>query len=191
MSEEEFDRWVEEKTRAEWVNGEVIMMAPANLEHDDVAWWLRSVVTHFVEFHDLGKVHGAEVMIRVPALNQKRLPDVLFVTKKRAGILKKTIVDGPPDLIMEVVSPDSVERDWVEKLEDYERAGVKEYWIVDVPAKKMEAYLLKTGKYRKVMEKEGKISSGVLKRFYLRPQWVIGGKRPRMMQVVRELGVDE
>jgi Uma2 family endonuclease len=192
MSEEEFDRWVGEKTRAEWVNGEVIMMAPANLEHDDVQFWLRSIVTHFAQHHDLGAVHGPEVMIRVPQLNQRRLPDVLFVAKKRARILKKTIVDGPPDLIMEVVSPDSVERDWVEKLADYERAGVKEYWIVDVAAKKLEVYSLsKDGKYRRIKEKDGKVFSAVMKGFYLRREWVLGGRLARTMQVIKELGVEE
>src|SRR6266436_7090033 len=102
MTEEEFDRWVGEKTRAEWVDGEVIMMAPANIEHDDVVGWLKSVVREFCTFHELGSVHGPEVMIRVPQLTQRRLPDVMFVAKKRSHIVKKTIVDGPPDLIMEV-----------------------------------------------------------------------------------------
>jgi len=191
MSEEEFDRWVGEKTRAEWVDGEVIMMAPANIEHDDVVGWLKSVLREFCTFHDLGSVHGPEVMIRVPQLTQRRLPDVMFVAKKRSSIIKKTIIDGPPDFIMEVVSPDSIERDWVEKLADYEKAGVREYWIVDVPAKRMEAYSLKAGQYRRIAERAGKLPSVLLKGFYLRPHWILSGKLPRMMQVMKELRIDE
>src|SRR5205823_699820 len=93
MTEKEFDRWVGEKTRAEWINGEVIMMAPANIEHDDVVGWLKSILREFCAFHDLGSVHGPEVMIRVPQLIQRRLPDIMHIAKKRSHIVKKTIVD--------------------------------------------------------------------------------------------------
>jgi len=58
-------------------------------------------------------------------------PDVLFVSAARAGILSERGVEGAPDLVIEVVSPSTAERDRGIKLERYRRYGVPEYWIVD------------------------------------------------------------
>jgi Uma2 family endonuclease len=79
MNAEEFLEWIQEKTRAEWVDGEVEMMAPASLEHDDLVGWVRMVVKLFVDHHDLGRVLGPEVLVNLASIRQKRLPDVMFV----------------------------------------------------------------------------------------------------------------
>ena len=111
MSEREFLAWVDAKTRAEWVDGEVIVMPAVSNEHDDIQWWLRSVFHHLVEHNDLGRVKGPEFAVRLPRGRQRRLPDVMFVAKLREGIIRQNHVEGPPDVIVEIVSPDSLVRD--------------------------------------------------------------------------------
>ena len=55
---------------------------------------------------------------------------------------------GAPDLIVEVLSPSSLKYDWNYKFNLYEKAGVKEYWIVDPKAKMVSVFLLQSdGKY--------------------------------------------
>ncbi len=190
MTEAEFDRWIDEDTRAEWVDGEVEMMAPVGLEHDEIVWWLRTLLTSYVDHHHLGMVFGPEVLIRLAKIRRKRLPDILYVAESRRSILKKNIVDGPPDLIMEVVSPDSAERDWMDKYADYERAGVREYWIVDPDARRLEAYhLTSAGKYRRIAAKEDVVRSKVVPGFFLREAWVfLPGPRP-LFKALGELGI--
>lgn len=59
------------------------------------------------------------------------LPDLIFVRSERQEIVTDTGCHGAPDLIVEVVSPTSVERDWEDKRRTYERFGVRSYWIID------------------------------------------------------------
>ena len=83
MTEREFVEWVDDKTRAEWVDGEVIVMSPMSDDHDEFAFWLRTVVQSFVRYHDLGRVKGPDFMVRLPRRRRRRIPDLLFVAKAR------------------------------------------------------------------------------------------------------------
>lgn len=190
MTEREFVDWVDEQTLAEWVDGEVIVMAPVSSENDALQGWLRSVLTFVTEHRDLGRVKGPEFMVRLGRQRRRRMPDLLFVSKSRESIILRNHVEGAPDLIIEVVSPESVVRDWRDKYLDYERAGVGEYWVIDRTNHRIELYrLAKNGKYRLVEEIEGKIVSEVVPGFFLRPKWVLGTRLPALASVLRELGI--
>jgi Uma2 family endonuclease len=190
MTEREFDEWVDDRTRAEWVDGEVIVMPPDNLENDGTGFWLRAVLQDFVEQFDLGRVMGPNFTVRLGKQRRRRVPDVLFVAKEHTDLIERTFVDGAPDLVIEVVAPESVARDWRDKYLDYERAGVREYWVVDRTAGRLEAYALaRGGKYRPIEEKAGRVESTALRGFYLRPKWVLGAATPARRTVLRELGV--
>ncbi len=56
---------------------------------------------------------------------------MLFVRHEHADRIHHGRVDGPPDLAIEIVSPESVERDYEKKRKQYQRARVPEYWIID------------------------------------------------------------
>ena len=105
MTEREFVKWADEDTDAEWVDGEIVMMAPISGEHDEIGFFLRSLLYHFVSRGDLGITRGPEFAVRLGSLRRRRQPDVLFVSKARLTIVQKNHVEGAPDLIMEVVSP--------------------------------------------------------------------------------------
>jgi len=187
MTEAQFEKWLDEDIRAEWVNGKVIIMAPASSEHISLNGWLWHVVDGFVEHDDLGQVLAIESQIRLPKV--RRNPDLLFVAKSRSRIVKATYVDGPPDLIMEIVSPDSESRDWREKYSNYESGGVREYWIIDPSSKHVEAYSLGRDKrYKQIEENDDQIFSKVLRGFYLRPQWLWKSPLPKVAVVLKELG---
>jgi Uma2 family endonuclease len=190
MTEAEFVAWVDAKTRAEWVDGEVVIMPPVSDDHDDFGWWLRTLVQGLVDHRDLGRVKGPEFMVRLPRQKRRRTPDLLFVAKARADRIHNNHVEGAPDLIIELVSPESVARDWREKYLEYERAGVREYWVIDRVAGSFEVYRLgDDGRYERVPEVDGKITSKVIAGFYLRTKWVLGERRPNVFTALRELGV--
>ena len=190
MTEEEFVRWCDEDTKAEWVDGEVIVMAPANIEHDDLQWWLRTLLRLYVERKGLGAVMGPEVMVRFAKQRRRRVPDVLFVDTGRRDIIRKNHLEGAPDLIIEIVSPDSESRDWREKYNEYEAVGVREYWVIDPASQHTEVYGLGADqKYARIEEKEGKIASAVVPGWYLKPEWLFGEKRANVLDALAELGV--
>jgi len=190
MTEEEFVTWCDEDTRAEWVDGEVIMPSPASLNHVDLAGFLNFILRGFVTTRGLGVVYGPELQVRFAALRRRRVPDLLFVSTARMNILKTTEVEGAPDLIIEIVSPDSLARDWREKYLEYEATGVQEYWIIDPMAQRVESYTLSTdGRYALSEEKDGAIPSSVLTGFFLRPTWLWQEPLPNPLDILRELGV--
>ena len=189
MTEAEFERWADADVHAEWVDGEVILMPPVNLEQSDLFMWMARLLSEFVEHHDLGKVLGPEFTVRLPRQRRRRVPDLLFLSTSRLNLLRPTYLDGPPDLSIEIVSPDSVVRDWRDKYQEYQAAGVREYWVVDPTSRRAEAYVLEGRKYVLLPEEGGRIASRVLKGFYLKPEWLWKSPLPRVATVLRELGI--
>ena len=77
--------------------------------------------------------------MRLPeAPRRGRVPDLLFVTSEHVDRQQPTYLDGPRDLAVEIVSPDSVRRDQGEKFVEYEQAGIPEYWLVDADLEQAE-----------------------------------------------------
>src|SRR5947209_20375366 len=78
MTEDEFVAWCgKEVVRAEWIDGEVVIMSPNSTEHVDLFGFLNFVLRGFVEKRDLGKVLGSELFVRLAGQKRRRLPDLL------------------------------------------------------------------------------------------------------------------
>jgi Uma2 family endonuclease len=116
--------------RCEWVNGVVIKMSPGNLPHNKLIVYIFNLLNMFLKHKPIGNV---AIMPYVMWLSQseRREPDVLVVLNTNPHEFTDTEMKGPADICIEVVSPESVERDRGEKFHQYEKAGVREYWILD------------------------------------------------------------
>jgi Uma2 family endonuclease len=189
MTEQQFVAWAEqqEDLRAEWVDGEVIITSPASVEHEQLLIWLFNVLHPFVEQQNLGVILGSNVTVRLASQKRRRIPDLLFVSNARQDLVKENHVEGPPDLIIEVVSPDSQTRDRRKKHREYEKGGVREYWILDPLSQRMEAYALKRGAYVELEPKGGAIHSLLLAGFYLRTAWLWRRPLPKVLTIQKEL----
>jgi Uma2 family endonuclease len=82
----------------------------------------------------------------------------VFVSGARAEIVTERAVEGPPDLVVEILSPGSRRRDRVAKLNAYARRGVQHYWLVDPEARTLEALELEDGGYRLAVAVSGEAS---------------------------------
>jgi Uma2 family endonuclease len=194
MTEAEFEAWcnANPEVRAEWVDGEVQMMTFVTFDHADLNAWFISLLRPFVERRKLGKIAGPEFQVRLPNQRRRRVPDILFVEKNRENLLQPNYLDGPPDLAIEIVSPESVVRDWREKFLDYQMAGVREYWIADPLTERIEAYeLVENRTFARIEPRQGAIYSGVLAGFFIRPEWLWSKPRADVLDVLVELGVLE
>lgn len=190
MSETDFLAWIDRHVYAEWVDGKVELMSPVNIGHAEISQWLAAILHVYCRRKQLGVVISAEVMVRLDAVPSRRIPDLMFIDAARRKIMKPTHFEGAPDLIVEIVSPDSVSRDWGRKFREYEDAGVREYWIVDPLSKIFESHSLQSsGKYARITERDGRIFSQVIKDFYLRPSWFWMVPLPDELKVLKELGV--
>lgn len=184
LTEAQFAAWCPEAIRAEWVDGRVYLMSPSNVEHDELTVWFIRLLGDFVESHDLGSIFQ-NVFVRLAAQRRRRVPDVLFISKDRANVIRPTYLDGAPDLMIEIVSPDSQSRDRREKYLDYEKAGVREYWIVDPLSKTVEVSRLERKSFRKVDEIDGVIHSTVLKGFRVKTAQLWSRPLPKVSSVLR------
>jgi Uma2 family endonuclease len=189
MTEDKYVAWAfAQEFESEWVNGKVIVMSPISQEHDRIFSWIMRVLADFVDAHDLGSVHGPEFQVRLATVPSRREPDLLFVSKARSGQLRKNHLEGPPDMIVEIVSPESVERDWDEKRPEYESAGVTECWVVDPMMQRVEVHRLSaTGKYEVVPEGNGWLVSTAVPGFRLKSEWFWPATRPKVVEALRAI----
>lgn len=187
---EEFLDWCDEDTWAEWVDGEVIVVSPASIEHQDLGSLLETVSRIYIEDHDLGRVIRAPFVMRMSAIDSAREPDLIFIHRERLHLLKHTFLDGPGDVVIEIVSPESIGRDRGDKFVEYERAGVKEYWLLDPDRQSAEFYELRTdGLYHMAKIVEGVYQSKVIPGFWVRVDWLWETPLPPALDLLRELGI--
>lgn len=94
-------------------------------------------------------------------------PDILFISTENAKIITQKNVTGPPDLVIEILSPSTGYYDLTEKKDVYAEFGVKEYWIVDPKKQWIKIYANDTKKFRleQRLEKSGILKSRVLNGF--------------------------
>ena len=76
-----------------------------------------------------------------------RQPDIVMIRRDRLSIITKRGIEGPPDLVVEVLSPFSAKRDRKQKIAAYAKYNISEYWIVDASNGFLEQYLMVDGKY--------------------------------------------
>ncbi|MEK7475217.1 MAG: Uma2 family endonuclease [Candidatus Coatesbacteria bacterium] len=135
-----------EGTRAELIEGEILMTPSPKLSHQVVSRNLFVHLDSFVRTRGLGEALYAPMDVHLPSGDIVQ-PDVLFVATANAGIMQDWI-RGAPDLLVEILSPEGVERDRMVKRDLYARNGVKEYWLVDPEARSVEVLGLNaSGRY--------------------------------------------
>jgi Uma2 family endonuclease len=190
ISFEEFLAWCDEDTLAEWVDGEVIMASPASDRHQDIGGFLGAVIRTFSETRQLGELRSAPFLMRTESRPSGREPDLLFVAQERSELIKANYLDGAADLVIEIVSPESIGRDRGEKFVEYEAAGVREYWLIDPLREQAEFNQLGAdGRYRLGSVADGVYRSQVLPGFWLRVAWLWQRPLPAVLSVLKELGV--
>lgn len=152
MTFEAFLDWTPEGGLTEWVNGDGVQYMSATRYHQGAVRFLTVLLTYFVELHKLGQLFLAPYAMRGTPGGSVREPDLFFVSIDRLHLMRDTYVDGPADLVIEVVSDDSVTRDRVEKFDEFQDAGVKEYWVIDPRPSRNRAlfFVLRDGQFTPV-----------------------------------------
>jgi Uma2 family endonuclease len=115
----------------EWSNGELIKMSPVTDMHDETGAYLRDLFRAYFALRPLGTVRAAPFLQRIDAIQSRREPDLQIILNDNPGQLTPTAMIGPADICIEIVSLESVSRDYGDKFTEYEKGGVKEYWMFD------------------------------------------------------------
>jgi Uma2 family endonuclease len=182
---EDFCVLVSEDQKADLIDGVIYMASPENPAANEMFVWLITLMDLFAEEYDLGRIYGSRVATRFSEKTAPE-PDIVFVSKKHLHRVTRGGVEGAPDIAVEIVSPDSIDRDYNLKRQKYETAGVPEYWIIDEIEETVTLLRLGAdGKYREVRPRSGEYHSAVLTGFWLRPEWLFHPPRPRKLEAFR------
>ncbi len=136
----------EDAGRTEIVNGELVLSPGPASRHQEICILLTLEIGPFIRSRDLGKMFAGP-MHTILALHSHYEPDLCFIRKNRLSIIKENFIDGPPDLVVEVISESNRTHDTVVKFNDYARYGIEEYWLVDPREEEISTWFLSGGKY--------------------------------------------
>ena len=144
---DDFLRLPDDGVRYEIIDGVLYMTNAPDPEHQHAVVQIVVAIENLVRAGNLGVVYTAPIEVHLPGIAQPVQPDVLFVAQARRAIVKPKFIEGAPDLIVEVLSPSTNRLDRRIKFDAYERAGVREYWIVNPKLRSVEVYTLVRGEY--------------------------------------------
>jgi Uma2 family endonuclease len=194
MSYEEYAAWTNEDTFSEWVDGEVTVFMPPDLQHNQISMFLATILNLFVNLHNLGQVIAAPFEMKLRDGRSYREPDLLFVSRDRLDCLEDQRLNGPADLAVEIVSDTSVRRDRQEKFAEYAAAGVREYWLVDAREghRAFNPYRLTVGgTYEEIaLDDRGRFHSTIIPGFWLDPDWLSQDPIPNVWHTLIEIYPD-
>ncbi len=190
VSYEEFLELGDEYRHAEWVNGEVVMMAAVDYPHEQMTAFLGKVLGMFCEVRSVGELLHEPFQMKLAPDLPSRSPDLFFVSNANRHRVTEKFLSGPADLVIEVISPGSRRLDRVEKFQEYERGRVLEYWIVDPERNTAEFYQLKSGVFEEqAADDKGIFCSSVVPGFWLNVNWLLQRPLPATIEILRELKV--
>jgi Uma2 family endonuclease len=178
-----------EGSYAEWVDGVIHPMNPPGTQHQAIAMFLGALLTHACEATDLGRVFIAPTQMKIGTSGRE--PDVLVIRTDGAATIRATHVDGPADLAVEVVSPDSGRRDRVEKLAEYEERGVLEYWLIDPPRRSFDVFRrVSSDRFEHVdLGDPPRVTTEVVPGIWIDPEWLWREPMPKLMWVLDQWGL--
>ncbi|MEW5987470.1 MAG: Uma2 family endonuclease [Chloroflexota bacterium] len=144
---DDYQRLPDDGNRYEVICGVLYIMNTPNILHQLAITNLVLEIGSLVRRQGLGILLPAPTEVILPGIATPAQPDVLFVRAERRHIVAEQQVVGPPDLVIEVLSPSSVRHDRFTKFNAYEEAGIPEYWIVSPKGRTVEIYQLQEGEY--------------------------------------------
>ena len=131
---------------AEVIHKKLYVNDPPTTYHTDASMRISAFLFDYVEKNKLGSVHCAPGVFLTEG-KQVVMPDIVFVSKDSKAVVTRKGIHGPPDLLIEILSPSTRRRDLTIKKGLYEEAGVKEYWLVDPETRNTRGYFLEDKEY--------------------------------------------
>lgn len=143
---EDWLQFPDDGRRYELIDGELYVSPSPSIRHQRVSRELEFALLMYLRRTGKGEVLDAPVGVRL-AHDSVVQPDILVVLREHESQVGEQVIDGPPDLVVEVLSPGTARRDLGVKREKYRATGVPEYWIVDPVHAAIEVLVLENGDY--------------------------------------------
>ncbi len=133
--------------RFEVLDGILIKEPSPTVMHQRVSRRLQRILEdHFWNLDPEGEIFNAPLDVTFHDISVVQ-PDLFYVSGEQKLIVQDSRIDGPPTLIVEVLSPSSSRKDRLQKLKIYQEAQVQHYWLVNPQEKTLECFSLQNGIY--------------------------------------------
>jgi Uma2 family endonuclease len=191
MTDIEFENGFADGKFAEWVNGEAIVFRSPNTRHELIWGFLHSLLDVYIRAFGLGLLFSEPYSMRINRGGSIREPDLFFVANEHLSNLDEQRLNGPADLIVEIISNESVARDRSDKFYEYQSGGVREYWVID-PRRGFERadfwVLDDNNRFRPVLvDADGIYHSTVLRNFRLDINSLLAEQLPDPLKIAGKL----
>ena len=160
LTYEDYERIPADGDRHEIIAGEEIVTPAPEIPHQRTSRMLAGILDAWVVQHGLGEILYAPVDV-VLSPEDVVQPDIVFVSTGRASIITRKNIQGAPDLVVEISSPSTAAIDRGAKGALYDRAGVAEYWIVDLTARIVEVRELGDPRRTRVIDEHRSFESAL------------------------------
>ena len=155
-------RMLPEGTRCEVIFNELSMSPSPSFEHQDLSMLISGLFFNYLLKNPIGKIVAAPIDVYFEDSRSVVQPDFILILERNLGIIHSDGIYGAPDLIIEILSS-NYKHDTIKKKALYEKAGVKEYFIIDPIDKLVSKYFLNvSGEYELIYTEKGKINSSLL-----------------------------
>jgi len=186
VTEEEYDRLTDEDIKAELLDGVLIIHSPASTRHESLFGFLFFLMYGYVEARGLGRVLGSRQTLHL-AYCRKFEPDILFIKSENLGRLGETQLEGPADMVVEIVSESTRDYDLREKREVYREAGIPEVWFIDEERRRIEADRKTDKGYRNEVITSGRVESEEISGFFIEAEWLWEKALPSPLSCLQEI----
>jgi Uma2 family endonuclease len=154
--------------RYELINGELFELTGPTTKHQWTSGGFYNRLNRFVLQNELGLVFYAPLDVYFTPHNVVQ-PDVVYVSRERASIIRAQKIEGAPDLLMEVLSPSNRRHDTITKAAIYAAFGVREYWLADPESESILVQTVSDGIFVPVDSTDGIARSIILPGFEVIP----------------------
>lgn len=175
---------------ADWIMGEVNSYGSKTVLHQDILGFLAMLLSAYLDFKPVGRVILGGVTMYLGDDKPAREFDLLLVLNKPHDRILYRYLNGASDIAIEIVSPESTQRDYGTKFAEYEAAGVSEYWLFDPLRKIADIYVLteiKAGTkvyQRAKTDEQGRLISTLLPGFALDPEILWQAELPDLIKTL-------
>lgn len=154
LTYEEYCLLPDDRNRYEIFDGELSATPAPRIKHQRASSRLNVIISSHIIPRQLGEIFAAptDVILAPTTVVQ---PDLVFVANDRRHIVTERAIEGPPTLVIEILSPTTSHTDRVTKAQLYARFGVPHYWLLDTDQQVLEAYELNDGEYKLAAKAQG------------------------------------
>jgi Uma2 family endonuclease len=151
LTYDDFLLFPDDGKRHELIDGEHYVTPSPSRKHQAIVWNLAGIIAPYLESHPVGRAFTAPFDVVFSQFDVVE-PDLLFISNARLDVLTAKNVQGVPNLVVEIGSPSTRQRDEITKRKLYERFGVEQYWVIDPELETIAVYGLVGERYQRVLE---------------------------------------